>query len=391
MARVELAHWHQAATEITDERLREVALAKLADEAFNAEVAATLATIAPRPVRTGVVQAIVALEVLFDYLDGRTEDLFGGSWRGTGAGGTSGPAAQAGSGREDAEPVGESLGATGEPDEKLEEGRRLYGSLHAVISGQAPSVDGPDSDYLNALWRYAHDRLLALPSHAAITPGALAAATRCAEAQLRLHAAAALGDEQLRWWAQAACEDSSLDWREYVGAGASSVLAMHALIATAAREDVSEADAQALEETYMAIGAVNTTLDSLVDEARDRRLGEAGYIRLYDGRGEIEERLVALIGEALAGAGALREGAHHAMTLAGIAAYYTTHPGAAGRENRAIRAAVRGQLAPAIWPALGVLSTWRAAKRARGVLRARTQRWAEILRSASGEQRAGRR
>jgi hypothetical protein len=164
---------------------------------------------------------------------------------------------------------------------------------------------------------------------------------------------------------------------------------MHALIATAARADVSEAEAQALDETYIAIGAVITTLDSLVDDARDRHVGEAGYIRLYDGRREIEARLVALIGEAFVRAGQLRDGAHHAMTLAGVAAYYTTHPGAGDRENRAIRATVRKQLAPAIWPALGVLATWRTAKRARGLLSAARQRRGAIARSATGEQRTG--
>jgi hypothetical protein len=271
----------------------------------------------------------------------------------------------------------------------LEEGRRLSGSLRAVIRGETPSVNGADSEYLNALWRYAHERISTLPSRAAIRPAALAGASRCAEAQLRMHAAAALGDEQLRLWAQDACEGSGLGWREYVGGSASSVLAMHALIATAARADVSEAEARALDETYIAIGAVITTLDSLVDDARDRRVGEAGYIRLYDGRREIESRLVALIGEALARAGQLRDGAHHAMTLAGVAAYYTTHPGAADPENRAIRAAVRRQLAPAIWPALGVLATWRAAKRAGGTLGAARQRRRAIVRSVTGEQRTG--
>jgi hypothetical protein len=140
---------------------------------------------------------------------------------------------------------------------------------------------------------------------------------------------------------------------------------MHALIATAARADTVEAEARSLDAAYLVIGAVITMLDSLVDDARDRRAGEPGYIRLYDGREEIEQRLIELIGEALTRAGRPRDGAHHTMTLAGVAAYYTTHPGAADRENRGIRRAVRKELSPAIWPALGVLLAWRGAKRAR--------------------------
>ena len=50
-------------------RLRTLALEKLREERFNAEVAATLATLAPRAHRETVVEAIVAYEVMYDYLD----------------------------------------------------------------------------------------------------------------------------------------------------------------------------------------------------------------------------------------------------------------------------------------------------------------------------------
>ena len=46
---------------------------KLREERFNAQVAATLATLAPRVDRAHAVEAIVALQVLYDYLDGLTE------------------------------------------------------------------------------------------------------------------------------------------------------------------------------------------------------------------------------------------------------------------------------------------------------------------------------
>jgi tetraprenyl-beta-curcumene synthase len=395
VARVELARWRVAAGAIGDEQLRRLALAKLADEAFNAEVAATLATLAPKAVRTRVVEAIVAVEVLFDYLDGRTEALFAGPLREAASDGMLGGSGRAAGSERNAPQAGgepsEALGGERRNGEDiLAEGRQLSGTLPAVISGEPPSVNGADSEYLNALWRYAHERISALPSREAIRPAALAAASRCAEAQLRLHAALALGDEQLRRWAREACENSGLGWREYVGGSASSVLAMHALIATAAQAEVSEAEAQALDRSYLAIGAVITTLDSLVDDARDRRAGEGGYIRLYDGRSEIQARLLALVAEALARTGALRDGAHHAMTLAGVAAYYTTHPGAANAENLAIRAAVRRRLAPAIWPTLGVLATWRAAKQAGSVLGGVTQRRGAIIRSRTGERHPDR-
>ena len=372
IARAELARWRTHAGRIRDQGLRELALAQLADEAFNAEVAATLATLAPRARRDAVVKAIVAIEVLFDYLDGRTEALFS-------------PPAGAG-----AEPA--NAGPAVRERKLLEDGRRLYGTLTAAIDGYTcghrPGLAGADSDYLDRLWRHAHEHASTLPGLAAVRSSAIVAASRCGEAQLRLHAAVEFGDGQLRQWAEQACQGSGLGWREYVGGCASSVLAVHALIATAARADASEAEAHALDATYLAIGAIITTLDSLVNDTRDKGAGEAGYIRLYNGRGEIQERLTTLIAEALTRADCMPDAAHHAMTLAGVAAYYTTHPGAADPENRAIRTAVRRQLTPTIWPALAVLTSWRTAKTVRGTLATVAHREGGAPR-AGGARRAG--
>lgn len=245
----ELGHWREQARAIANPDLRALAVEKLGEEAFNAEVAATLATLAPATTRAQTVSAIVALEVLFDYLDGRTERVF--------------------------EPDG------GEPaDAALEHGRQLLSTLGAVIDGEGPELEGPDRDYLTALWCRGHTHARALPSLQAVAPAARAAAERCAQAQLRLHAARALGDGQLERWAREHCQGGGLGWREYVGGCASSVLAMHALIALAARPGASAADAAALDQAYLAIGAVITTLDSLVDEAEDTQNATPGYTRL---------------------------------------------------------------------------------------------------------------
>jgi tetraprenyl-beta-curcumene synthase len=72
-ARGALRRWERRAEQIENPEPRALARGKLRDERFNAEVAATLATLAPRRARKDAVEAIVALEVLFDYLDGLTE------------------------------------------------------------------------------------------------------------------------------------------------------------------------------------------------------------------------------------------------------------------------------------------------------------------------------
>ncbi len=73
VARAQLARWERRARAIPDPALRATALAKLQTERFNAEAAATLATLAPRAQRARTAEAIVALQVAYDYLDGLTE------------------------------------------------------------------------------------------------------------------------------------------------------------------------------------------------------------------------------------------------------------------------------------------------------------------------------
>jgi hypothetical protein len=381
-AQRELSRWRDQASAIGDPALRELALAKLEGEAFNAEVAATLATLAPEGRRPDVVRAIVALEVLFDYLDGRTERLFAGAGAGESEHAHAATPTRQRRWWQGRRSVS-GRGTVQVEKDGLGQGRGLFAALAAVVTGETPQLGGADSDYIDALWRKAHEHASALPGFQAVRAVALEAALRCGEAQLRLHAAAVDGDGQLAEWGERACVGSGLGWREYVGGCASSVLAMHALIAAAAHPDVAEGEPRSLDGAYLAIGAVITTLDSLVDENEDAVAGQEGYIRLYDGRDEIERRLLAVIAEALARCDRVRDGAHHAMTLAGVAAYYTTHPGAAEPQNARIRGSVRRGLAPTIWPALAVLRAWRAAKRLRRVYRRSPPRAA-----VTGDQRA---
>ncbi len=347
----ELARWQRSAERIADPALRKLAVAKLDEERFNAEVAATLATLAPCRARPAATRAIVALELLFDYLDGRTE-------------------------RPSEDPLGE--------------GRRLFavftGALDAGHSARKPiprvgagsgvdmadAASTPDAVYLEALGACAREQLLTLPAARAVAGVAQASAERCAQAQTLLHAGATLGDGPLREWAREQARGSGLEWREYAGGCASSVLAVHALIAAAADACTSAVQAQRIDAAYLAIGGVITMLDSLVDHRADTTLGQAGFIRLYDSREQLAQRLCALTREALARAREAPNGDHHAMTLAGVIAYYTTHPGARETHARTIVKSVRRELAPTIWPTLAVMQGWRAAKWARARMRSTT-------------------
>ncbi len=69
----QLEHWTRRAEDIPDPALRRLALLNLREEGFNAQATATLATLAPRRYREPVTEAIVALQVLYDYLDSLVE------------------------------------------------------------------------------------------------------------------------------------------------------------------------------------------------------------------------------------------------------------------------------------------------------------------------------
>jgi tetraprenyl-beta-curcumene synthase len=335
----ELGRWEDDAARIGEGPLRELACEKLREEGFNAEVAATLATLAPRRGRTIATGAIVALELLFDYLDGRTE-----------------------------------LPTT----EPIAEGERLFAAFRSAVDPRTPAqdrsgnargedADTPDGAYLRALSAQSRENLFSLPAASQVQEVAQVAAARCATAQTRLHAGVSLGDRQVEQWAREAGATSGLGWREYAGGCASSVLSLHALIAAAADPATSTGDAQRIDSAYLAIGGVITTLDSLVDAGADAQRGEPGFTRLFDGPEQLRSQLIELTREAHTRALLAPHGAHHAMTLAGVVAYYTTHPGSREGHAHSVALALRRELAPTIWPTLAVMAGWRAAKRARAL------------------------
>jgi tetraprenyl-beta-curcumene synthase len=330
-----LKRWEEPALEIADVGLRQLALSKLAHERFNAEVAATLATLAPRHQRRQTVRAIVALELLFDYLDGRTEHPY-------------------------AHGIAERAQLFA-PFVDAFSPQSTAGRQPANGDGHEPSADW---HYLTELSRSTRDAMLSLPGAPAVAARARASAERCAHAQARLHAVPELGEQQLRDWAVQNGAGSGLEWREYCAAGASSVLAAHALIAAAANPASSEQDAARIDAAYLAICGLITILDSVVDHAQDRARGDRSFIDLYE-PGELPERMRTLSREALLRAREAPHGDHHAMTLAGVVAYYTSHPGAREQGAREVVAVLRDELSPTVWPALTVMRAWRAAKAVR--------------------------
>ncbi|MGH2853333.1 MAG: DUF2600 family protein [Solirubrobacteraceae bacterium] len=334
IVRSQLRRWEQRARRIRDPALQSLALAKLREEGFNAEVAATLATLAPRAHRTRAVEAIVALEVLYDYLDGLTES----------------PSYEA-----------------------LRDGRQL---LTAFTDAITPSTghdrdyyryhpQSSDDGYLEELAAAVRNALAALPAANAVAAATQSAALRTAEAQVHAHAVTRTGTAQLEEWAKHEAASTALEWREFLAGAASSVLAVHALIAAAADQRTTPTQAMAIDRVYLSIAVLSTMLDSLIDYTRDQDTGEPGYLRYYEDPDFLAHRLASVTHDAAKAAHDLPNGPHHIMTLAGVVAYYTSAPAAASEPTRPVALRIQRELTPLIMPTLAVMRAWRLAKRLR--------------------------
>jgi tetraprenyl-beta-curcumene synthase len=337
VVRGELRRWELRARAIHDRELRALALEKLRSEGFHAEAAAMHATLAPRAHRRHAVEAIVALELLFDYLDGRTEI-----------------------------PTADPLGSGGRLFEAYT--GALAGLSERGGDGRREGSRAEDGGYLEALSDAVRAAFARLPAAGAIAPVARASAARSAQAQIRMHATPQLGAGQVEDWARGEAQGTGLQWRELLAGAASSVLAIHALIAAAADPRTTPGEAVEIESAYLCTCTSLTLLDGLIDHDEDTRAGTEGlgYIGLYQDPRCLYQALSGATGEAAARMGRLRSGPHHAMTLVGVVAYYTSAPGAGSELAAPIVERLHRQLAPLISPTLAIMRVWRLAKRARG-------------------------
>jgi tetraprenyl-beta-curcumene synthase len=330
IADAQIEHWRGCADAIADAPTRSLALAKLDDERFNAEAGAMLATFAPAPHRPRVVEGIVALQLLFDLLDGLSEL----------------------------------------PSEQpIADGEQLFAVFTEALNADPlkafdPSL--PAAEYTHRLASTARRALMELPTAGAVLGSAHAAASRAAAAQLHMHAAPRLGIAQLQSWAETLTAETALPWRELTAGAASSVLCVHALIAAGADASTTPAQAADRDRAYFSICVLLTLLDSLTDHERDLRDGRLGYVDLYDDSEQLSRALDDSLARADAHARRPPEPARKLMMLAAVVAYYASAPGA--KEGIAAEhvARLRQGLQPLIAPTLLVMRLWRAKRRRQG-------------------------
>lgn len=336
LVRQKLRYWDRRARAIDDPFLRALALQKLSEERFNAEAASTFATLTPRAHRASAVEAIVSFQILYDYLDGLTE-----------------------------QPV----------PEPLRNGHRLFDALIDSVTLDAGVRSGyydenpqsEDGGYLEELVSSVRDALGKLPAAPVIASALRNGARRVAEAQVRAHAVSQEGTAQLEAWAKREAEHTELQWREVLVGAASAVIGAHALIASAGDQRITRQQAAQIGDIYMSIGAMATMLDGLIDHDGDLGTGrpELGYLQYYPDHAALAQALTTTARRAATRAQTLPSGAYHAMTLVGIVAYYTSAPEAKGELIRPLAKQIQRELRPLIRPTLAFMRAWRLAKRMR--------------------------
>ncbi|HEY2480321.1 MAG TPA: DUF2600 family protein [Solirubrobacterales bacterium] len=294
----ERERWQTRAARIPDPVLREQALAALREKSANVDATGVFATLAPRRNRAAVVRAGAALQIAVDYLDSLSED-------------------------------------TG--DDVLDDGLRLHRALIGAATPATPASAedpyqahprGDDGGYLDQLVTACSAASATLPRIAEVRLSLSIAVGRCGEGQAYTHAAATGDPRSLEGWAEHLGAGPGYNWWE-VAAGASSSVAAHALLALAADERATAADAEAVDAAYFpSVGALTVLLDDLVDLDEDVTMGEHNYISYFADDEGLAERAGALAEAARTAITPLPRHGRHEAILAGVAAFYLAQPAA---------------------------------------------------------------
>jgi len=220
-----------------------------------------------------------------------------------------------------------------------------------------------DSDYLEALFASYRECASALPSHAAVAAALDRALARCGEGQHHTHTAEHGDRAALVTWARAQPAPAVYRWWE-IAAGASSSVAVHALIAAAADRRTTATEAEQIDAAYFPpIGALTVLLDDLIDREEDAAAGAHNYMDYYRDAAHAADRLdliARLAGPAIA---RLRRPHRHAAILAGVVGFYLSAEGARTPYARSVRDRLLRSTGPTVRPIVTVMRLRRHRKR----------------------------
>lgn len=298
--RSEMRWWRRQAEGIPDPVLREAALYAQQSKLGNIEGAVAFATLAAPSARFAAMQAMACFEAIFDYLDCLCEM------------------------------------PTTDP---IANGRQLNQALITAVKPSANHVDyyafhscRADNGYLCQLVDACRIAFDLLPSRKIVNNAVQRASERLAAYQTFNHGDASGSHLPFELWARKEADlyrppnNNKVRWWE-IGASAGSSLIVFALMATAANPRARLLDVVAIEDAYFPwIGAVNSLLDSLVDQLEDAGPGQHRLLDYYASPDEAAHRLAFLVSEASRHAGRLETRQIHLFILAAMVGFYLGAP-----------------------------------------------------------------
>ena len=327
----EVRGWRARARQIPDSELRRDALSALERKRGHTDGAALFWTI-PRARNPDLLRALVAYEIIWDYLDS----------------------------------VNEHGAIAGQAN-----GRQLHLALLDALDANRPISDyylyhpwRNDGGYLRALVEACRASCAQLPSYERVHPHLLHEARRAQVLAINHDPDANRRDRGLRQWVVRECsqeEEMQAIWFELSGAASASPT-IHALLSISAEPELTGAHIEQTRDTYFPwVSAVTTMLDSYVDQREDSENGDHSYIAHYRTPELATTQICRLIQNSFTAASALPNGERHTLIVACMIAMYLSKDSARTREMQDTTKSLvsaGGSLTKILLP---ILRTWRIA------------------------------
>lgn len=292
-ARSALSYWTAMAQRIPDAELRRQALASLTDKRFHADGGCVFAAATDRTQAEQVVEVVVALQTISDYLDNlcdRTDVLDElDFWQ-----------------------LHHAMRDAVHPD-----------ALHHDYYALRGRCD--DGGYLDALVSTCQARLAEISHYPLIAPHVEWFVERYCELQQIKHIVPDDRHARLKAWAEEyQSEFPGIEWWEFAAA-TGSTLGMFALITTALTmgSEPSENGGQIASEYFPWICGLHILLDYVIDVDEDRREGDFNFVLCYDDPSYAVSRLQQFARQGLASAKRLgKHSAIHQHVVMGLLGMY---------------------------------------------------------------------
>jgi tetraprenyl-beta-curcumene synthase len=321
--------WRAIARAMPDVQIRDRGLSALARKRGHTDGAA-LFGIFPRGRNASLLRALVAYEIMWDFLDSVNESAL---------------------------------------DAGQVNGRQLHLALVEALDRNRPLSDyyrfhpwSGDGGYLCALVDVCRRECARLPSFERIRDVVVREAVRAQVLAINHDPDPAQRDAMLQGWAECEFpEGREATWFELTGA-ASASLTIHALLALSAESECTEANFEGTQRAYFPwISAATTMLDSYVDQAEDTASGDHSYVGHYGDSEVAARRIQALITRCLEEVEDLPNSERHKLIVACMAAMYLSKDSAWTDSSREVtRSFLRagGSLTKFLLP---ILRLWRIA------------------------------